>query len=116
MKNFNALFSRMSLSLLIVITLIVLSFGFTSCSSGNNVGDVVCDYGTVLCDVSTTICDEIPGVPDQVCDYLNLACYNLNVICEMRDSTDHVKYQTALNNIQDLTLKLKQWKSAYKKE
>lgn len=84
-------------------------FFVPGCSSGQNVGDIVCDYGDVLCDVSTTICRDIPGVPYQVCTYLDLACYNLNTICELRDSTDAVKYQNALSNIKLATEKLRAW-------
>lgn len=116
MKTFNEVFKHVSLYLLMIIAFIVLSFSFSGCSSGTNVGNVVCDYGAVLCDVSTTLCNDIPGVPSEVCNYLDLACYNLNVICELRDSTETVKYQNALSNIQDLTYKLKQWHAALKKE
>jgi len=116
MKTFNQVFKHVSIYLMLLISFIVLSFSLTGCSTGNDVGEVVCDYGTVLCDVSTTLCFEVPGVPDEVCNYLNLACYNLNVICEMRDSTDAVRYQQALSNIQDITVKLRQWQSTLKKE
>ena len=84
-------------------------FTLPGCSSGSNVGDIVCDYGDVLCDVSTTLCRDIPGVPNQVCNYLDLACYNLNTICELRDSTDAVQYQNALSNIKLATEKLRAW-------
>lgn len=116
MKKISSVFTRVSIYLLMIITFIVLSFSFVGCSSGSNVGDVVCDYGAVLCDVSTTLCKDIPGVPSEVCNYLDLACYNLNVICELRDSTETVKYQNALSNIQDITAKLKQWQTTLKKE
>lgn len=112
MKKSN-LFQVFLFAALVVISLI----SFDGCSSGSNVGDVVCDYGTVLCDVSTGLCHNVPGIPPQVCDYLDLACINLNTLCQMRDSTDSPKFQTALVNIEDITAKLRQWKLAqnYKK-
>ena len=111
MKNYlNSAYYRTVLLFSAIIVSIFLSFGLTSCSSGQSAGDIVCDYGAVLCDVSTTLCNDIPGVPPQVCNYLDLACYNLNVICDMRDSTETIQYQTALTNIQTLTAKLRAWK------
>lgn len=107
MKNY---FSIAHSLLLVILFSLVVSFIVPGCSSGQNAGDIVCDYGTVLCDVSTTLCNDIPGVPPQVCNYLDLACYNLNTICDMRDSTDTIQYQTALTNIQTLTAKLRAWK------
>lgn len=109
MKNKNY-FNIANSFLMIIILSIVLSFLAPGCSSGQNAGEIVCDYGTVLCDVSTTLCRDIPGVPNEVCNYLDLACYNLNTICDMRDSTETVKYQQALTNIQNLTEKLREWK------
>lgn len=107
MKKSN-LFQVILFSVLVFISF----FSFSACSSSSTVGDVVCDYGSVLCDVSSTLCREVPGVPPVVCDYLDLACLNLNTLCEMRDSTETVKYQTALSNIQSLTVKLKVWQAA----
>lgn len=99
-------------NLFAVLLVITSLFSFTSCSSGTNIGDVVCDYGSVLCDVSTTLCNDIPGVPSEVCNYLDLACYNLETICQMRDSTDTVKFQNAVSNIKLATEKLRAWKVA----
>jgi len=96
-------------ALLLVSSLLLLSPG---CSSGSNVGDVVCDYGNVLCDVSTTLCNDIPGVPSEVCNYLDLACYNLQQICDLRDSTETTAYQNAVSNIKLATEKLRAWKLA----
>lgn len=99
---------------LLFAVLLTFSFiSFPSCSTSTSVGDVVCDYGTVLCDVSTSLCTDIPGIPPVVCNYLDLACYNLNTLCQLRDSTESPKYQAAIENIQDLTIKLKQWKLAH---
>lgn len=89
-----------------LVSLSLISF---SCSSGSNVGDVVCDYGSVLCDVSAGLCHNIPNVPPVVCDYLDLACINLNTLCDLRDSTDTPKFKAALVNIEDITQKLRQW-------
>lgn len=109
MKTLN----NFKFQIILFLTLVLLSiYSFNGCSSGQSVGDVVCDYGGVLCDVSTTLCHEVPGVPPVVCDYLDLACYNLNTLCTMRDSTDSVAYQTALINLQDITVKLREWKFA----
>lgn len=93
------------------IYIVLLSIGLISLNScsGTNVGEVVCDYGTVLCDVSTTLCTQIPGVPEPVCNYLDLACYNLETLCQLRDSTESTRYQTALSNLNDITAKLRQW-------
>jgi hypothetical protein len=101
MKSFKLFFA----SLFIIISV---SF-FSGCSQ--DTGQIVCDYGTILCDVSKTLCTQIPGVPDEVCTYLDLACYNLDQLCLLRDSTDNVKYQVALTNLQNITYKLKEWKS-----
>jgi hypothetical protein len=90
--------------------ILFVSLSFTSCNP--NVPEIVCDYGTVLCDVSTTICRDIPGVPPVVCNYLDLACYNLNTLCVMRDQPESFAYQNALQNIQDITSKLRTWKVA----
>lgn len=91
---------------------LVLFVSLSSFSCSPNVPEIVCDYGTVLCDVSTTICRDIPGVPPVVCNYLDLACYNLNTLCVMRDDPDGVKYQSALQNLKDITEKLRTWKVA----
>lgn len=113
MKQYlNSAYSKTVLLFSAIIISIFLSFGLSGCSSGQNAGDIVCDYGTVLCDVSTSLCNDIPGVPNEVCNYLDLACYNLTVICDMRDSTETIKYQNALTNIQTLTAKLRAWKVA----
>lgn len=111
MKTLLSGFFHIALFLMLLITFIIASFSLTSCSSGPNVGEVVCDYGNVLCDVSTTICRDIPGVPDEVCTYLDLACYNLNTICELRDSTETKKFSDAVSNIRLATEKLRQWKN-----
>jgi hypothetical protein len=100
------------LSILLFALLLFASLFTPGCSSGSNVGDVVCDYGNVLCDVSTTICEDIPGVPSEVCNYLDLACYNLQTICDLRDSTETTAFKSAVLNIQLATEKLRAWKLA----
>lgn len=91
-------------------SLLFVGFLNTGCSNSNQVIDKVCDYGSVLCDVSTSLCTQVPGVPEPVCQYLDLACYNLNELCMLRDSTiDDPKVQNALNNLTEITAKLREW-------
>jgi hypothetical protein len=109
MKKFKDVFTFIGIQLAIIFALAVL---FLYGCSGSTVTDKVCDYGTVLCDVSTTLCTEIPGVPNEVCNYLDLACFNLNQLCDLRDSTESKNYQTALSNLEKITMKLREWKAA----
>lgn len=108
MKKFYDSF-KISILTIFIAAAVFVSLITTQTACTPQTSEVVCDYGSVLCDVSTTICTQIPGVPDQVCTYLNLACYNLDQLCQLRDSTDSPKYEKALSNIQDLTVKLRQW-------
>jgi hypothetical protein len=101
--------AQMFLLILFVITSTIFLPG---CSSGSNVGEIVCNYGTTLCDVGTVMCNDIPGVPPEVCNYLDLACYNLNVICSMADDPENPAIQKAASNIEQLTEKLRTWKVA----
>lgn len=101
------------LNLFLLVALLSFTLlSFTSCSSSNNIGDIVCDYGTSLCEVSTALCNDIPGVPPKVCDYLDLACYNLTTICELRDSDpeEEPRLAKALENLQLATEKLQEFK------
>lgn len=99
---------------ILFLSLIISLLFIPACSQSTN--EIVCDYGTVLCDVSTTLCTQIPGIPSEVCTYLDLACYNLDQLCALQDSTDNIKYQVALSNLQTITAKLRNWQTSQLKE
>lgn len=71
---------------------------FPSCSGGQVIPQVVCDYGDVVIDMAELLVQTFPNIPPEIQTYLDLARVNLQILCETEPDT--AEFDEALNSLE----------------